>query len=168
MSQHEDKPEEHTRLGDETFMTASDLQAYMDRRARAQEAKDSTSSDAVKAARDELIKKLSEPLKLDAKTVPTLVENLKKRLTLAAERGETEILILRFPNALATDKGRAINNDEPDWPDTLTGRPRQIYEIWRDHLRDAGFRLSAMVVEWPEGMPGDLGMYLSWKQDVPT
>lgn len=86
------------------------------------------------------------------------------RLTTAAERGETEVLMLRFPNALCTDHGRAINNEEPDWPDTLTGRPRQFYEIWRDHLKEADFQLKTMVIDWPDGMPGDIGMYLSWKR----
>jgi hypothetical protein len=51
---------------------------------------------------------------------------------------------------------------DPDWPDSLTGVPRQAYEIWRDHLKDAGFHLRAMIVEWPQGLPGDVGLFLAW------
>ena len=54
---------------------------------------------------------------------------------------------------LCTDKGRSINNADKDWPETLTGRPRQAYEFWRDQLRPAGYRLKAMIVEWPGGLP---------------
>ena len=49
-----------------------------------------------------------------------------------------------------------------DWPETLTGRPRQAYEFWRDQLRPAGYRLKAMIVEWPGGLPGDVGFFLQW------
>ncbi len=69
---------------------------------------------------------------------------------------------MRFPVALCSDHGRAINNGDADWPDSLTGRPRQAYEFWRDHVRPAGYRLKAMIIEWPGGMPGDVGMFLSW------
>ena len=68
----------------------------------------------------------------------------------------------RFPNTLCTDKGRAINNAEEGWPDSLTGRPRQAYELWRDHLRAGHYKLKAMVIDWPNGMPGDIGFFLSW------
>ena len=81
----------------------------------------------------------------------------------AAERGATEVLIYRFPNELCTDNGRAINNGEAGWEETLTGRPRSVFEFWRDHLRDQGYKLQAEIVEFPGGMPGDVGFILSWK-----
>ena len=71
-------------------------------------------------------------------------------------------MVLRFPCALCTDKGRGINNADKDWPETLTGRPRQAYKFWRDHLRPAGYRLKAMIIEWPGGLPGDVGFFLQW------
>ena len=39
----------------------------------------------------------------------------------------TEIEVFRFPNQLCTDKGRAINQQEPGWENTLTGAPKEIY-----------------------------------------
>jgi hypothetical protein len=81
----------------------------------------------------------------------------------AAEAGQTEVQIYRFPNALCSDCGRRINNSEPDWEKTLEGRPKLAYEFWREHLRPLGFGLKAEVVEYPGGMPGDIGFFLTWK-----
>jgi hypothetical protein len=81
----------------------------------------------------------------------------------AAEAGQTEIQIYRFPNELCSDRGRRINNSEPDWEKTLEGRPKAAYEFWHDHLRPLGFGLKAEVLEYPGGMPGDIGFFLTWK-----
>jgi hypothetical protein len=91
-----------------------------------------------------------------------IVQSLRSKVRTAVEQGKTDVMVMRFPTALCTDKGRAINNSDKDWPETLTGRPRQAYELWRDHLKDAGFRLAAMIVEWPGGLPGDVGFFLKW------
>ncbi len=85
------------------------------------------------------------------------------RLRLAAERGEGEMLVIRFPSELCTDHGRAINNSEEGWPDTLVGAPRQFYEVWKEKLHPLGYRLKALVVDWPNGFPGDVGVFLAWK-----
>jgi hypothetical protein len=89
------------------------------------------------------------------------------KLRTSAQRGETELLVMRFPVALCTDRGRALNNSDSDWPDTLTGRPRQAYELWRDQLRPAGYKLKAMIIEWPGGLPGDVGFFLKWGEQRP-
>ena len=73
------------------------------------------------------------------------------------------MLVMRFPSELCSDHGRAINNAEPEWPETLVGQPRQFYEIWKERLEPAGYRLKAMIVEWPNGFPGDVGMFVAWK-----
>jgi len=46
---------------------------------------------------------------------------------------------------------------------TLEVRPKFDYEFWHDHLRTLGFNLKAEVLEYPEGMPGDIGLILGWK-----
>jgi hypothetical protein len=81
----------------------------------------------------------------------------------AADAGQTEVQVYRFPNQLCKDRGRAINNFEADWDKTLEGRPRLAYEFWHDHLRPLGFGLRAEVLEYPGGMPGDIGLFLTWK-----
>src|SRR5205085_6332696 len=48
-------------------------------------------------------------------------DRLHKALLMAAERGETHLQVFTFPSELCTDGGRAINNGDPHWPDTLVG-----------------------------------------------
>ena len=81
----------------------------------------------------------------------------------AAEAGQTEVQVYRFPNELCSDRGRRINNSEPEWEKTLEGRPKAAYEFWHDHLRPLGFGLKAEVLEYPGGMPGDIGFFVTWK-----
>lgn len=149
-------------LADETFMSATDLRTYMTEMQMAQAAKEVAGMERAEKARQELAKQLNEPIELTPERLRQIIGSLQSKLRLAAQRGQTELMVMRFPTALCTDKGRAINNSDADWPETLTGRPRQAYELWRDRLRPAGFRLSAMIVEWPGGLPGDVGFYLKW------
>jgi hypothetical protein len=158
------KPNEKAQqeLGDETFMSAADLRTYMTEMQMANAMKSVGGMDKAGKAREDLIKRLAEPLDLTPERLKEILQPLKSKLRAAAERGQTELMVMRFPNELCTDKGRAINNADPTWPETLTGRPRQAYELWQNQLRAAGFRLSAMIIEWPGGLPGDVGFFLKW------
>lgn len=80
----------------------------------------------------------------------------------AAERGEKEFLLLRFPSGLCTDGGRAINAPLPDWPKTLRGEAAEIYLRWERELKSRGFHLAARVLDFPGGKPGDIGLFLVW------
>jgi hypothetical protein len=81
----------------------------------------------------------------------------------AAKNGLTEVQIHRFPNQLCTDRGRAINQMEPGWETTLTGVPKEIYQIWYKYFRPRGYRLRVQIIEFPGGMPGDIAMTLCWE-----
>ena len=78
--------------------------------------------------------------------------------------GLTEIEVGRFPNTLFTDRGRAINQQEAGWEETLTGLPKELFDFWKKHLQSKGYRLRYQIVDWPEGKPGDIGITLSWGQ----
>ena len=80
----------------------------------------------------------------------------------AAANGLTEVQVLRFPNRLCTDNGRAINNQEPGWESTLTGLPKEMYLFWQKHLQPKGYKLRFQIIDFPQGMPGDVGITLSW------
>jgi hypothetical protein len=80
----------------------------------------------------------------------------------AANNGLTEVQVYRFPNQLCTDRGRAINQQEPGWEQTLTGVPKEIYQLWHKHFRPRGYRLRVQIIDFPGGMPGDIAMTLSW------
>ncbi len=80
----------------------------------------------------------------------------------AAARGEKEHLLVRFPCELCEDGGRMINAPDPEWPSTLRGPAADIFARWRDELKGRGFGLSARVLEFPGGFPGDAGIFLTW------
>lgn len=80
----------------------------------------------------------------------------------AANNSSTEVEVMRFPNALCTDRGRAINQQEPGWEKTLTGLPKELFEFWQKYLKPNGYRLKVQIVDFPGGTPGDVGMSLSW------
>jgi len=80
----------------------------------------------------------------------------------AAERGEKELQVMQFSSEFCTDSGRSINNFEPDWPETLTGFAKEAYEAWDEHLRPLGYKLRAQILNYPDGMPGDVGIFLHW------
>ncbi len=80
----------------------------------------------------------------------------------AVSNGRTEVQVYRFPNQLCTDKGRAINQQESGWENTLTGVPKEIYDLWAKYFRERGYKLKVEIIDFPGGMPGDVGMTLKW------
>jgi hypothetical protein len=34
--------------------------------------------------------------------------------------------------------------------------------FWEKHLRTRGYRIRFQIVDWPNGLPGDIGVTLSW------
>ena len=114
---------------------------------------------AAEAEKKALIDKLSKP--------PDITEEERiKRATAIIERavanGMTEVQVMRFPNSLCTDHGRAINQGEPGWERTLTGLPKEMYEFWYRQLRPLGYKAHFQIVEFPDGLPGDIGITLKW------
>jgi len=106
---------------------------------------------------------LLEPVVVTPEKIAEVKRRVLGQLRTAAVKGNKEVLVMRFPNALCSDKGRALNNLEKGWPSTLLGRPLQAFEFWRDHLQPQGYGLKAMIVDWPQGLPGDIGFFLTWE-----
>jgi hypothetical protein len=80
----------------------------------------------------------------------------------AVSNGLTEVEVGRFPNKVCTDSGRAINQQEPGWEETLTGLPRELYKFWKTHLEPRGYGIKYQIADWPNGMPGDVSITLMW------
>jgi hypothetical protein len=93
---------------------------------------------------------------------PDVFERVSRMVKSAAERGEREVLALRFSSTYCTDGGRAINSFEPDWPESLTGFAKRAYEFWQQELEPKGYKLRAQIMDFPGGMPGDVGIFLRW------
>ena len=80
----------------------------------------------------------------------------------AVKDGKFEALVYSFPSDLCTDGGRAINSNDPDWPETLQGKAKQFYERYLAYGKPQGFKLKAMIISFPGGVPGDIGLFLNW------
>jgi CBS domain-containing protein len=88
--------------------------------------------------------------------------NLIHAARTAAEHGEKEFQLLRFPSQLCSDGGRAINAPDPDWPATLRGEAAEVYLRWSRDLKPHGFHLAGRVMDFPDGVLGDIGLFLVW------
>ena len=80
----------------------------------------------------------------------------------AAQRGVREVQVLRFPASYCNDGGRSINNFEPDWHKSLEGFAQRAYGYYEKELAPLGFKLRAEIASFPEGVPGDVALYLRW------
>lgn len=106
-----------------------------------------------------LIERLTRPSGLSDEEVMKKAAVIIER---AAKNGLTEVQVYRFPNSLCTDRGRAINQQEPGWEATLTGIPKEIYEFWHRRLRPLGYKLQVQIIDFSGGVPGDVGITLRW------
>lgn len=88
---------------------------------------------------------------------------IRRLVMKAAADGKTEALIYSFPSDFCTDGGRAINSHNSDWPTTLQGKAQELYELFNTVARPQGYSLTAAVINFPEGMPGDIGFFLNWE-----
>jgi hypothetical protein len=119
-------------------------------------ARRTASADAEKKA---LIDQLSRPSGTSEQEMIKLAASIIQR---AVTDGLMEVQVYRFPNALCTDRGRAINLQDSGWENTLTGIPREIYRLWVQHLQPRGYRIRYQIIDFPGGMPGDIGVTVSW------
>ncbi len=115
---------------------------------------------AAEAEKEALLDKMRQPSGLSDDEI---VEKAAIIVNRAVEAGQSHVQVYRFPHTLCTDNGRAINQVEPGWENTLTGVPKEIYEFWKRQLRSRGYHIRCEVVSYPGGMPGDIGMILSWQ-----
>jgi hypothetical protein len=115
--------------------------------------------EAAEAEKKELLDRLAKPSGVSDDERMKRAAAIIKR---AVSNGLTEVEVGRFPNKLCTDKGRALNQQEPGWEDTLTGLPKELYQFWKKHLEPRGYRLKFQIADWPNGMPGDISITLIW------
>jgi hypothetical protein len=93
---------------------------------------------------------------------PEVHDRLNKAVRRAAEQGLNQIQVLTFPAAFCNDGGRRINILDPEWPASLEGFAKRAYEFYVKELRPLGYKMHCEIISYPEGMPGDVGMFLKW------
>jgi molybdopterin-biosynthesis enzyme MoeA-like protein len=147
---------------DEVFFSLPTAQKVMEKVALAEAEKASAAASkhaAAEAEKKALIDKLTKPSGVSDEEALKRVATILER---AVANGLTEVQVYRFPNAMCTDRGRAINQQETGWEQTLTGLPKEMYEFWERQLRPRGYKLKVQIVDFPGGMPGDVGITLKW------
>jgi hypothetical protein len=111
------------------------------------------------AEKQALIERLSRPSGKSEEEKIQLASTIIQR---AVRNGLTEVQVYRFPNSLCTDSGRAIIQQEAGWENTLMGIPKEIFELWREYLKPRGYRIGYQIIDYPGGIPGDIGITISW------
>src|SRR5712671_5041717 len=112
-----------TGTGSGTF-SAADLKRRMAERQAARAAEELQHMREQEEKQKAVMEEFHKPPERTPDQLMQLVMTLVNR---AAESGQTEVQVYRFPNDLCSDRGRAINNFEADWDKTLQGRPRLAY-----------------------------------------
>jgi hypothetical protein len=113
-----------------------------------------------------------------------IIQSGLDRIRRAFERGETELMFSSFPSSFCTDGGRAVINagappinkpskqelaargDEPEWLATLPAGVRLVFDYWKANLKPGGFGFSARIINYPGGMPGDVGLFFTWPKSA--
>lgn len=141
------------------LLTVKELQAKI---AEAEGAKASAAlkrHQAEEHEKAELLERLTKPSGLSDDEVMEKASIIIER---AVENGLMSVQVFRFPHTLCSDNGRAINQGEAGWETTLTGIPKEIFEFWRRQLQPRGYHIRYEIIDYPGGMPGDVGVILSW------
>jgi hypothetical protein len=146
---------------DDILPTASDCRKVSAEKEAEKAAEYMRRRTAAEAEKKALLERLEKP------TGVTDEERMRRAAAIikrAVANGLTEIEVGRFPNTLCTDRGRAINQLEPGWEETLLGLPKELYQFWRKNLQSKGYRIRFQIADWPNGMPGDFSITLSWAE----
>jgi flagellar biosynthesis/type III secretory pathway protein FliH len=93
---------------------------------------------------------------------PNARERVNNAVRRAAEHGLNEVQIITFAATYCNDRGRRINNNEPDWPDSLEGYAKKAYDYYEKELRPLDYKLRVEVLDYPGGVPGNIGFTLKW------
>ena len=99
---------------------------------------------------------------LNRKIGPEAIERFNAAVKKAAEQGQHEIMIGQFPASWCSDGGRRINNNLEDWPESLEGIAKQVYEYHVKNLAPLGYKMRVEVLSYPGGVPGDIGIFFRW------
>ena len=93
---------------------------------------------------------------------PEVMDRINKAVRISAEQGGHQLQVMTFPSSYCSDGGRRINIADPEWPSTLQGFAKNGYDFFVKELRPLGYKLTAEVISFPGGMPGEVALFLKW------
>jgi hypothetical protein len=121
-----------------------------------------TREDLARAKKQEEEQKTMRELFMKENLPPDAAERVNNAVRRAAEQGLHEVQMFSFPASYFNDRGRRINNNEPDWPDSLEGHAKKAYAYFERELRPLGYKVRVEILDYPGGLPGNVGLFLSW------
>ena len=139
-------------------LSADAVRAYLHSKKAEEEAKQRAFEASTKIELD----KLHESF--DGREVqPEAMDRIATLVRKTIDMGDKQALVLRFPSDWLPDQGRAITNHDKNWYEKLDGFPKRAYDFFKRELEPRGFQIRAEILNWPGGMPGEVGFYLQWK-----
>ena len=139
-------------------LSADAVRAYLHSKKAEEEAKQRAFEASTKIELD----KLHESF--DGREVqPEAMDRIATLVRKTIDMGDKQALVLRFPSDWLPDQGRAITNHDKDWYAKLDGFPKRAYDFFKRELEPRGFQIRAEILNWPGGMPGEVGFFLQWK-----
>jgi hypothetical protein len=139
-------------------LSADAVRAYLHSKKAEEEAKQRAFEASTKIELD----KLHESF--DGREVqPEAMDRIATLVRKTIDMGDKQALVLRFPSDWLPDQGRAITNHDKDWYQKLDGFPKRAYDFFKRELEPRGFQIRAEILNWPGGMPGEVGFFLQWK-----
>jgi len=93
---------------------------------------------------------------------PEAIDRINNAVRIAAKNGQHRLQVVTFPCKFCSDGGRRINVADPEWPSTLEGFAKRAYDFFVKELQPLGYKLSAEIISFPGGMPGEAALILKW------
>ena len=139
-------------------LSADAARAYLHSKKAEEEAKQRAFEASTKIELDKLHESFNQ-----REVQPEAMDRIATLVRKTIDMGDKQALVLRFPSDWLPDQGRAITNHDKDWYDKLDGFPKRAYDFFKRELEPRGFQIRAEILNWPGGMPGDVGFFLQWK-----
>ena len=139
-------------------LSANAVRAYLHSKKEEEEAKQRAFQASAKADLDKLHEAFNE-----REVQPEAMDRIAALVRKTVDMGDKQALLFQFPSDWLPDQGRAITNHAADWPEHLDGFAKRAYDYFKRELEPRGFQIRAEILNWPGGMPGDVGFFLQWK-----
>lgn len=100
---------------------------------------------------------------MEREVAPDAMERIAVLVRRAADRGQHRVEVMRFPSAWMLDKGRSVTSGYGDWTRQLDGFAARACDFFREKLEPLGYGVSAAIADYPDGLPGDVVIHLTWE-----
>ena len=139
-------------------LSADAVRAYLHSKKAEEEAKQRAFEASTKIELDKLHESFN-----GREVQPEALDRIATLVRKTIDMGDKQALVLRFPSDWLPDQGRAITNHDKNWYEKLDGFPKRAYDFFKRELEPRGFQIRAEILNWPGGMPGEVGFFLQWK-----